>query len=196
MIGQHQCFANGFADSHVFFEQLPIGQQSIEDSVRPEQNRPGQHQHRELELFCGGHCSNRGQVGGWAFSLQTPAGRVLQEAADSHPRASLQRMHLMAIDRGLRHCSGGAIVTLVVTDQLVEDIMARHLRDWLRHGWRSIRHRANARLWTRIGGQLRRVNLRVQFVKAEHGNRRVQSVCDRAKMASSHTEQIAVANET
>lgn len=91
----------------------------------------------------------------WRFALRLPGGETSLEAADDEPAASLERLELLAIVRGLEALDQRSRVTLVNASASVQQRLKFGLAHWRENDWQWERYGQmtpvkNSDLWQRL----------------------------------------------
>jgi ribonuclease HI/retron-type reverse transcriptase len=125
-----------------------------------------------VTLVTDGACETSSRIGGWAFILTNHGTGQELIRADSHPRATNNKMELTAVVRGLEALEATAAVTLVSDSRYVIDGLTQHLSDWRDTDWRRRGggKLANARLWQRLDELVHRHRVQCQWVRGHTGD--------------------------
>jgi ribonuclease HI len=75
---------------------------------------------REVYLYTDGSCLEPGGIGGWAYLLVEAGTGFRRADADSHPRATNNRMELTAVIRGLASLPDSCRVHVVTDSEYVQ----------------------------------------------------------------------------
>jgi len=129
---------------------------------------------REVFLYADGSCTPPRGVGGWAYLIVEPETGYRYANADSHPRATNNRMELMAVVKGLQSLSGTSLVHLVVDSEYVSRGLTEWLPQWLANGWRAGNRRRrplkNKRLWRRLASLISQHEVDCHWVPSHSGH--------------------------
>jgi ribonuclease HI len=101
-------------------------------------------------LFAGASCLGAAGPGGWAAVIRS--GEATRELSGREEQTSANRLHLVAVVRGLEALPAGATVHVYTPSDYVAQGAERWLKGWARNGWRTqagqaVRH---AELWQAI----------------------------------------------
>ena len=111
-------------------------------------------------VFTGVSCLGQTGPGGWAVVVR--AGDTTQELSGHEPRTSANRLHLLAVVRGLEAVPAGSRVHLYTPSDYAVQGAQQWVITWAAHGWRTkdgqpVKHQD---MWQAIlaGSQARQVN--------------------------------------
>lgn len=141
----------------------------------------------EVTIYVDGSCLGN-RIGGWAYLVVGPGTNERRYQADSHPRATNNRMELLAAIRGLESLEGPCQVTLVTDSKYVADGVVEWLPRWKANKWRrngrgsgTIR---NLRLWQRLDDLIRQHDVTVEWVHGHAGHPENEEVDRLARQAA------------
>ena len=151
---------------------------------------------KTVTLYTDGACSGNPGPGGWGAILEFKG--TEKELSGGEVSTTNNRMELTAVIRGLEALKEPCVVTVTSDSKYVVDALTKGWLDsWIAHGWKKAdgKPALNVELWQRLVIQLKRHQVKFEWVKG-HAGHPYNERCDRlaTAYAGAETPLITVIN--